>query len=129
MRLTVLHAPAAGVGAIAGYYAGAAAYYTDPDEPPGRWWGRGTAVVGLGGDVGVDELEPMLDARHPHSGVKVGRGYGPKSARGFDATFSAPKSVSVLWALADDPMVREQVLAAMTPRSKRRWGGSRVTGT
>lgn len=111
MRVTVLHAPGARVGAIAAYY-GAAAYYTDPDEPPGRWWGRGRAAVGLDGDVVQGQLELMLDARHPGTGDKVGRGYGDKSARGYDATFSAPKSVSVLWALADDPTVRQEVLAA-----------------
>ena len=33
-------------------------------------------------------------------------------ARGFDATFSAPKSVSLLWALSPDPWVRAEVLAA-----------------
>ena len=31
---------------------------------------------------------------------------------GSDATFSAPKSVSVLWALSPDPWVRAEVLAA-----------------
>src|SRR5581483_4121540 len=41
-----------------------------------------------------------------------GRGFGISSARGFDATFSAPKSVSVLWALWPEPFVRAEVLAA-----------------
>ncbi|MEZ5350902.1 MAG: MobF family relaxase [Microthrixaceae bacterium] len=35
-----------------------------------------------------------------------------RSRRGFDATFSAPKSVSVMWALTPDPWVRAEVLAA-----------------
>ena len=50
--------------------------------------------------------------RHPDTGQPLGRGFGDKSARGFDATFSAPKSVSVLWALSPDPWVRAEVLAA-----------------
>lgn len=41
-----------------------------------------------------------------------GPGLGAKSARAFDATFSAPKSVSVLWALSPDAWVRAEVLAA-----------------
>lgn len=66
----------------------------------------------LAGDVDAEQLRRMLDARHPGTGRKVGRGFGDKSARGFDATFSAPKSVSVLWALSPDPWVRAEVLAA-----------------
>ena len=42
----------------------------------------------------------------------MGRRFGDTSARGFDATFSAPKSVSVLWALSPDAFVRAEVLAA-----------------
>ena len=48
----------------------------------------------------------------PGDGRRLGRSFGAKSARGFDAAFSAPKSVSVLWALADDPWVRAEILAS-----------------
>ena len=41
----------------------------------------------------------------------LGRRYDDRSVRGFDVTCSAPKSVSVLWALGDD-RVRGEVLAA-----------------
>ena len=87
-------------------------YYLDPDEPPGRWWGNGRHDLGLDGTVTGDELRSVLEGRHPRSGVRLGRSFGDKSARGFDATFSAPKSVSVLWALTPDPWVRAEVLAA-----------------
>src|SRR5581483_4343025 len=50
--------------------------------------------------------------RHPGTGRPLGRGFGQTSARGFDATFSAPKSASVLWGLTTDPFVRAEVLAA-----------------
>ena len=88
-------------------------YYLDPDEPPGRWWGEGRDAVGLVGDVQpVSSCENMLQAAIPSTGDPVGRGFGDRSARGFDATFSAPKSVSVLWGLSPDPWVRAEVLAA-----------------
>jgi conjugative relaxase-like TrwC/TraI family protein len=87
-------------------------YYLDPDEPPGRWWGDGREGVGLSGDVAGEQLEHMLQGRHPETGARLGRGFGDRSARGFDATFSAPKSVSLLWALSPDPWVRAEVLAA-----------------
>ena len=90
----------------------AAGYYQDDNEPPGRWWGAGTRAAGLGGEVEAGQLSAMLDARHPVTADRVGRGFGDRSARAFDATFSAPKSASVLWALAEDPAVSAEVLAA-----------------
>ena len=59
-----------------------------------------------------EDLRALLDARHPATGRPLGRRFGDSSARGFDATFSAPKSVSALWALSPDRFVRAEVLAA-----------------
>jgi hypothetical protein len=127
MRCKTLRAPSGEhLDRIVGYYAGLAEdqqrrggrargpvdYYLDPDEPPGRWWGAGCVAVGLVGEVEGDQLRNMLVARHPLTGRKLGRGYGKRSARSFDATFSAPKSVSLLWGLCADPWVRAEVLAA-----------------
>jgi conjugative relaxase-like TrwC/TraI family protein len=52
-----------------------------------------------------------MAGKDPSTGADLGRRYGEESVRGFDATFSAPKSVSLLWALGDD-QTREQVLEA-----------------
>jgi conjugative relaxase-like TrwC/TraI family protein len=125
MRVTTLKASADRVGGLLTYYVGLADdrsrpgpargpvdYYLDPDEPPGRWWGSGRHALGLDGPVAGDHLGALLEARHPYTGTVLGRSFGEKSARGFDATFSAPKSVSVLWALTPDSWVRAEVLAA-----------------
>lgn len=121
MRVTTLKASAGGLGAMVAYYGGLADarpgrgpvdYYLDPDEPAGRWWGGGRAALGLSGDVDAAELQALLEAQHPVTGERLGRSFGESSARGFDATFSAPKSVSVLWALSPDAWVRAEVLAA-----------------
>jgi conjugative relaxase-like TrwC/TraI family protein len=126
LRVTTLKPVGTDVANVIGYYAGLAEdqqrrdgrhrgpvdYYLDPDEPPGRWWGSGLPAVGLAGEVETGQLRAMLDARHPKTGRPLGRGFGISSARGFDATFSAPKSVSVLWALSPDPFVQAEVLAA-----------------
>ncbi|MEJ7583314.1 MAG: MobF family relaxase [Acidimicrobiales bacterium] len=114
------------LGGLLAYYAGLAEdrtrpagpargpvdYYLDPEEPPGRWWGRGLGAVGLSGEVSGDDLRSLLEGRHPRHGRVLGRRFGDSSARGFDATFSAPKSVSALWALTPDLFVRAEVLAA-----------------
>ena len=126
MRAITLKASPAGLAALVDYYAGLAAdqlrrdgggrgpidYYLDPAEPAGRWWGQGRGALELAGDVQPEQLEALFRARHPGHGGHLGRGFGAKSARAFDATFSAPKSVSVLWALSPDPLVRAEVLAS-----------------
>jgi conjugative relaxase-like TrwC/TraI family protein len=125
MRVTTLKVPAAKVGGLLAYYAGLAEdrerpgpgrgpadYYLDPDEPPGRWWGAGCGALGLAGSVDGADLRSLLEAADPRSGERLGRRFGDAAAREFDATFSAPKSVSVLWALSPDPWVRVEVLAA-----------------
>jgi conjugative relaxase-like TrwC/TraI family protein len=125
MRVTTLRAaPSGGVAVLLAYYAGLAAdraaepgrgpvdYYLDPDEPPGRWWGQGRRPLGVDGPVEGDDLAALLDGRSPENDVVLGRSFGERSARGFDATFSAPKSVSVLWAISPDPWVRAEVAAA-----------------
>ncbi len=126
MRCKTLKASEEKLGKLLDYYAGLAEdrerpgrlsrgpvdYYLDPDEPPGQWWGSGRGALDLDGEVTVEQLRALLDGRHPGTGSKLGRNFGAKSARGFDCTFSAPKSISVLWALAPDPWVRAEVLAA-----------------
>ncbi|MCZ7537462.1 MAG: relaxase domain-containing protein [Acidimicrobiia bacterium] len=125
MRVTTLKATAAKLPGLLAYYAGLAEdrgqpgvgcgpvdYYLDPDEPPGRWRGAGRAALGLESTVAGSELRALLEGRHPVTGDPLGRQFGHRSARAFDATFSAPKSVSVLWALTPDPSARAEVLAA-----------------
>jgi conjugative relaxase-like TrwC/TraI family protein len=125
MRVTTLKASSDRLGGLLAYYTGLAEdrgrdgprrgpvdYYLDPNEPSGRWHGRGLAALGLGGSVVGDELRALLEGRHPLSGEGLGRRFGERSARGYDATFSAPKSVSVLWAISPDPWVCAEVLAA-----------------
>ena len=137
MRVTTLKAPADKLGGLLAYYAGLAEdrdrpgvgrgpvdYYLDPDEPPGRWCGRDALGLGLSGTVDGEDLRELLDARHPGTGDRLGRRFGDSSARGFDATFSAPKSVSVLWALTPDPWVRAEVLAAHDAAVDARSAGS-----
>lgn len=70
MRVTVLHAPAAAVRTIAGYDAGAAAYDTDRDEPPGRWWGRGARALDVRGDVDSQEPELIATPGTPGPGTR-----------------------------------------------------------
>jgi conjugative relaxase-like TrwC/TraI family protein len=74
----------------------------------GQWMGAGAERLGLSGPVAEEELRAALEGRHPRSGEQLRpmpqglkTNGDPKSRPGFDLTFLAPKSVSVLWAGAD----------------------------
>jgi conjugative relaxase-like TrwC/TraI family protein len=88
--------------------AGAEDYYAGRGESPGRWRGAGASALGLtpGGHVGRGEFLGLMRGRHPADG-SVLRVIGPRSTvAGFDLTFSAPKSVSVLFAVEDHEVAR-----------------------
>lgn len=88
-----------------GYYTELArtAYYTGAGEAPGRWWGDGASALGLSGTVKPADLVSLSAGFSPRSGAPLVRNAGSQNRRpGFDLTFSAPKSVSVLWALEEE---------------------------
>ena len=72
-------------------------YYTGAGEAAGIWVGRGSDAVGLVGEVAPDDLRAVLGARDPRTGAALGR--SNRKLPGFDLTFSAPKSTSLLFAL------------------------------
>jgi hypothetical protein len=71
-------------------------YYLGGPEAPGTWIGSGTRPLGLQGKVDADGLDRVLAGEHPVSGEPLGRVVRQR-VPGFDLTFSAPKSVSVLF--------------------------------
>ncbi len=86
-------------------------YYLDSGEPAGRWRGAGAAELGLHGEVDEDDFLQLMAGHDPRTGRDLGTKFIDRSARAYDVTCSAPKSVSVLFALGDE-MVRGQVLDA-----------------
>jgi conjugative relaxase-like TrwC/TraI family protein len=110
VRVTSLTGVDAGAYYVEPDRRGLASYYLDAGEPPGLWLGRQAASFGLDGDVDADVFLELMDGADP-SGAHLGRRYIDKSVRGYDLTFSAPKSVSTLWALGDDHVVGESLAA------------------
>jgi conjugative relaxase-like TrwC/TraI family protein len=88
-------------------------YYAGTGEAPGVWMGRGAEAAGIAGEASGESLERAFGAAcHPESGEQLGRPWRePNGVIGYDATFSAPKSVSVLFAIGG-PEIRAQVRAA-----------------
>ncbi len=99
-------------------------YYSAHGTPPGTWLGIGLA--GLADGRGIPEgsfVTPVqmerifANGEDPATGAALGRsphvyadGDPRRPVAGFDFTFTAEKSVSVLWALAD-PSTREVIYA------------------
>jgi Ti-type conjugative transfer relaxase TraA len=95
--------------ASGGYYASLAQedYYHAGGEPPGRWHGRGADALELSGQVDKEQFLRLCDGFSP-TGKALTQNAGKEDRRaGYDLCFSAPKSVSVLWALSDEKTRKE----------------------
>ena len=85
-------------------------YYAGVGEAPGVWSGGWATGLGLSGLVEADDLRAVVDGLHPGTGESLVKGR-ERRVHGFDLTFSAPKSVSLAWALGT-PGVHAAAVAA-----------------
>ena len=123
--LTVAKVAASGAAAYGQYLEGrtvapeAGDYYLNAGErveAPGRWTlgAQGAEVLGVDASRPVDpeEFRALMAVRNPGTGgaLRAG-GAGGEAVAAIDATFSAPKSVSAVWALGS-PELRERLEAA-----------------
>lgn len=83
-------------------------YYTGKGEAPGRWLGALAPALGLDGLVDAGDLTALLEHRNPATGERLNQARMP----GFDLTFRAPKSVSILYGLGEAGVVTGEVVAA-----------------
>jgi conjugative relaxase-like TrwC/TraI family protein len=87
-------------------------YYLHAGEAPGQWAGIGTRALALRGEVSAEDLRRILHGDHPASGAHLGHAQGGRERLpGYDLTFRAPKSVSLLSALGDGEVPRDVKLA------------------
>lgn len=84
----------------------------------GRWTGRGAQEMGLAGELKLGQLLAGLQGFHPETGEALSRNAGEKHKGGWDLTFSAPKSVSCIWAVAD-PETRAAMESAQNAAAAR----------
>lgn len=84
-------------------------YYSEEGEAPGYWLAS-SDQLGLDGPVRPEELRAVLVGLDPRTGAPLHRAKNRKIP-GWDLTFRAPKSVSILWGLGE-PEVADQVVAA-----------------
>jgi len=84
------------------YYGSQADYYTQDQEHPGVWGGKGAALLGLNGTVGKADFEALCDNRNPQTGEPLTPRTNSKRIIGYDFSFHAPKSLSLLFATTED---------------------------
>jgi conjugative relaxase-like TrwC/TraI family protein len=72
-------------------------YYLGSGEAPGVWAGRLADQLELAGIVIAEDLRALIEGRHPATGETL-IGAKQPTVRAIDATLSAPKSASLLWA-------------------------------
>jgi conjugative relaxase-like TrwC/TraI family protein len=96
-------------------------YWSQRGKIAGEWHGRLAAKLGLSGAVSEAEFARLAQGQHPHTGEQLVRQrqsyeYSNENGKtvktmehraGWDATFSAPKSVSLTALVGGDFRVRE----------------------
>ncbi|EAA8845813.1 conjugative transfer relaxase/helicase TraI [Salmonella enterica subsp. enterica] len=94
-------------GSAAGYYSDRDNYYVLGSMEE-RWAGKGAEQLGLQGAVDKEVFTRVLEGRLP-DGADLSRQQdgGNKHRPGYDLTFSAPKSVSLMAMLAGDKRLTE----------------------
>lgn len=93
-------------------------YYSrdQQQEINGEWGGKGAERLGLSGPVGKDAFHQLTDNIHPETGERLTARTVPGRRVGYDISYSAVKSVSVLHALSDDESraeIEQAFMAAM----------------
>ena len=121
-------------------------YYTEGDRIRGVWYGQLANQWGLVGEVREDQFQRLAGGQHPITGEQLVRHQTARETRnaggetvttmehraGWDATFSAPKSVSITALVGGDTRVREAhgesvrvALNELEPYVQARLGGNR----
>ena len=85
-------------------------YYTAGEEPDGVWFNpQGLFGLADGGKVDSSDFHRLYNGFAPNTGGKLTQNAGSeRRSAGLDLTFSADKSVSALWAVAD-PELRSEI--------------------
>lgn len=125
-------------------------YYTESEQVAGVWVGRIAEDWDLRGAVKTDEYERLCDGQHPLTGEQLikhvvaktydnqyGHEITSKEHRAaWDATFSAPKSVSLAALIGEDAHIRaahqesvQESLKEIEAYTQARMGGSRPANT
>lgn len=87
-------------------------YYQNGGEPVGKWFGQGAERLSLQGKIDHEVIRRIGAGFSADGKTKLVQNAGKENRQiGWDLTFSAPKSVSVLWSVSS-PAEREEIQRA-----------------
>lgn len=86
-------------------YYSTADYYSEGQELEGVWRGDAAARLGLAGAIDKEDWDALCDNRDPRSGETLTVRQKENRRVGYDINFHVPKSVSVMYALSEDPRI------------------------
>ena len=84
-----------------GAHRGPEDYYTESGRTSGHWLGGGTRTLGLEGEINEQTFDRLAAGLHPEQEAALVQRAGANHRPGWDLTFSAPKSVSIVWGIAE----------------------------
>lgn len=84
-------------------YYSKADYYTEGQELVGNWRGLGADRLGLDGEIDKADWDRLVENRDPSTGKVLTPRQRENRRIGYDFNFHVPKSVSVLYAITEDP--------------------------
>ncbi len=83
-------------------------YYSGRGEAPGEWTGTGAQALGLSGRVGSGQFNALIAGRDPSDpSTRLRSSKQDPKVAAFDLTFSAPKTISILFAVAPEQVSGE----------------------
>lgn len=89
-------------------------YYSEGHEIVGRWGGKAAGLLGLKGPVERDAFFALCDNLHPRTGATLTARQKTGRRVGYDFTFNAPKSVSLLYAFTGDARILDAFRSAVS---------------
>jgi conjugative relaxase-like TrwC/TraI family protein len=84
-------------------------YYTGRGEAPGEWVGAGAQALGLTGRMGAGQFGALIAGHDPRDPAARLRSSAHDPVAAYDLTFSAPKTLSILFAIAPEDVSGELV--------------------
>ncbi len=119
------------VGQASHYYSQQDNYYTREEGlEQSEWWGKGAEKLELSGNVDAKQFTELLSGKLPN-GEQLGKKVDDKIQHrpGWDLTFSAPKSVSILALIGGDKRLLEahrQAVSTALSHIERGCGQARI---
>jgi len=114
-------------------------YYSEEQRVVGEWFGRGAEALGLSGEVASEDFRAVLRGQRPSNREALVHNANGRTERraGWDATFNAPKSISIQALVGGDSNLAEAHRRAVSRALKeleqyalsRRNGGSEWVST